>query len=244
MPGIGTIVNAGTVFVCALLGLAVKKGIPKRFNDTIFCGLGASVFIMGISGAMAGILRAKPDGLIDRADILLMIISLAVGGVAGELLRIDVALVRVSMYFQKIFIKKDGDNKFAEGFITTTVLFCAGAMAIVGSIEDGLMRNPDTLFAKSIIDGVSAFLFASAYGAGVLLTAISLFVYQGAISLLSGFLSSVITEAVLLQMSLVGSVIIALIGIDMLKIKKINVANFIPATFVPLIYSLILRLFY
>ncbi len=242
MTGIGTLVNALAIIAGCAIGLFLRKGFPDRVKNIITDGLGISVVFIGISGTLAGIYRVKPDGMLDRADILMLIVSIVIGSVIGEFLRIDRGFDAIGQYARKK-LSKSGDSHFTEGFIGASILFCVGAMAVVGSIEDGLMNNPATLFAKSFLDGIASIIFASAYGAGVLLSAVTVLVYQGAITAGATFLRPLVTDQVLLQVSMTGSALILCIGFNLLGFKKINVANMLPATFIPMIWELGKRLF-
>jgi uncharacterized membrane protein YqgA involved in biofilm formation len=136
-------------------------------------------------------------------------------------------------------VSKGGGGNFAQGFVTASLLFCVGAMAIVGSLEDGLTGDAGTLLAKSILDGVSAVIFAATMGIGVVFSAIPVFIYQGAITLLAGFIKPFLTDMVISQTSLVGSILIIGIGFNMLELKKFKVGNMLPAIFIPIIYYIL-----
>jgi uncharacterized membrane protein YqgA involved in biofilm formation len=171
-----------------------------------------------------------------------MIFSLVIGGLLGEFLKIEKRLENVGIWFQSKIPSKGGS--FSDGFVTASLVYCVGAMAIVGSLEDGLSGNPSTLFAKSILDGVSAVIFAATLGIGVAFSALPVFIYQGGITLLAGLLQPWLTETVISQMSLVGGILIFAIGINLLEIKKINVGNLLPSIFIPVLYYLISTAFH
>ncbi len=242
MTGIGTLVNALAVVAGCIIGLFLRKGFPDRIKNIITDGLGIAVIFIGISGTLAGVYRVKPDGMLDRADIMMLIISIVIGSVIGEFLKIDKGFDAVGNY-ARTKLSKSGDSHFTEGFIGASILFCVGAMAVVGALEDGLMGNPATLFAKSFLDGIASIIFASAYGAGVMLSAVTVIVYQGAITAAATFIRPLVTDQVLIQMSMTGSALIFCIGLNLLGIKKINVANMLPATFIPMVWELGKRLF-
>lgn len=237
MFGLGTIVNAASVLVGGTVGVFVKNGLPQRFKDTILQAIGLSVFMIGVSGVLQGIYRVVDGKKLDRQYIMLMIFSLVIGGLIGEFLNIEEKLEKVGIWFQSKFVK--GERDFADGFVTASLIYCVGAMAIVGSLEDGLTGSTSTLFAKSILDGVSAIIFAATMGIGVAFSSIPIFVYQGSITLLAGVIKPWLTEDVILQMSLVGSVLIMGVGINVLDIKKIKVGNMLPAIFIPFVYYII-----
>lgn len=237
MIGLGTIVNSAAIIVGCLAGLIAKKGLPERFKNTIMQALSLSVIIIGISGALQGIFQLNKNGRLDRAYIMTMIFSLVVGGIIGEAIDIERQLDRLGNRLQK---RLSGDHgTFAEGFVTATLVYCVGAMAIVGSLEDGLTRNVSTLFSKSILDGISAIIFTSMFGIGVGFSAVSVFVYQGLITVLAGFIKPWLADVVVVQMSLVGSVIIIAVGANMLNVIKFKAGNLLPAMFMPLAYYIV-----
>jgi len=240
MIGIGTIVNAGAVIAGGIAGTLIKSGLPQRYKNIVMQAIGLSVLMIGVSGTLQGIYSVTAGGKLDRQYMMIMIFSLVIGGILGEFLNIENKLEQVGLWFQNKLIK--GESSFAQGFVTASLVYCVGAMAIVGSLEDGLKGNTDILFAKSILDGVSAVVFAATMGIGVAFSAIPVFIYQGSITLLAGVIKPWLTDIVISQMSLVGSILIFGIGLSMLDIKKIKVGNMLPAIFIPLIYYLIKRL--
>lgn len=237
MLGIGTIVNAGVVIAGGIVGVLLKSGIPERYKKTVIQGIALSVIFIGISGIIKEMLTVINGNKLDRQFILLMIFSLVIGGLVGEFLNIEKKLENVGMWFQSRIPAKGGS--FSEGFVTASLLFCVGAMAVVGSLEDGLMGNSSTLFAKSILDGVTSVIFAATLGIGVAFSAIPILLYQGSITLLARFIEPWLNDTVISQMSLVGGILIFAIGINLLEIKKINVGNLLPAIFVPVVYYLL-----
>ena len=242
MAGLGTIVNIGTILVGGALGLVLKKYLSKRIMDTVMQGIALAVVIIGISGTLSAAFTVV-DGSVISEHVLIMIISLALGALIGELLRIEDGLESFGKFCERKLVKPDEESTFAQGFVTATLVFCVGSMAIVGSIEDGINRNSDILVAKSIIDGITAMIFASTMGFGVLFSAFTVGIYQGIITLLAYLVGPFVSELVIMQMSLVGSILIMSIGLNMLKISKIKVGNLLPAIFIPAIYQLILQVF-
>lgn len=240
MIGIGTIVNLIAILVGGSIGLLLKNGLAERFKTTIMQALGLAVLFIGVSGTLQGIFQITETSQIDRQYIMTMIICLVVGGFLGEWMDIEKQLDNLGLLIQKK-IGKVGD--FAKGFVTASLVYCVGAMAIVGALEDGLLRNPGTLFAKSILDGVSAVVFSSTLGVGVLFSSISVLIYQGSITLLAGVVEPVLTETVITQMSLIGNILIFSIGINILEIKKIKVGNLLPAIFIPIVIEVVQKLF-
>lgn len=237
MIGLGTVVNAAAVVVGGTAGSFIKNGLPQRFKNIIMQAVGLAVVLIGISGALQGIYRVIDGGKLDRQYIMIMIFSLVIGGIFGELINIEDKLEKMGLWFQSKFAKKSGN--FADGFVTASLVYCVGAMAIVGSIEDGLTGSATTLFAKSILDGVTSVVFAATMGIGVAFSSISVFVYQGSITLLAGFIKPWLTDTVISQVSLVGSILIMAIGTNMLEFKRIKVGNLLPAVLIPFIYYIV-----
>ncbi len=241
MTGLGTIVNALAVIVGSIFGLILKFGIPERFKATIMQAISLSVIFIGISGVLQGIFKILSNGKIDRQFIMLMIFSLVIGGLVGEILRIEDFLEKLGDRIKKAVSKviKSENSTFTEGFVTASLVFCVGAMAIVGSLEDGLNHNFSILFAKSILDGITSVIFSATLGIGVMFSSVAVLFYQGTITLLAGLIKPFLTDIVVLQMSMVGSVLIFAIGINMLGVSKIKVGNLLPAIFVPALWYLI-----
>ncbi|MFR0045854.1 MAG: DUF554 domain-containing protein [Clostridium butyricum] len=229
---LGTIVNALAVIGGCIIGLIVKEKLTEKMSNTIMSGLALCVLYIGISGALKG------------QDTLIIIICIAVGALVGEIIDIDKRLNNLGNFIEnKINLKKKNKDSekisISEGFVTSSLLFCVGAMAVVGSLESGLQGNHSTLFAKSILDGVSSIIFASSLGIGVMLSSVAILVYQGSITLLAGCLSSVLTDTVIGNMSAIGSILIMGLGTNMIGASKIKVANLLPAIFLPIIIYLV-----
>lgn len=241
MPVQGSIVNAIVIIGGSLIGMLVKGKLSERFKIIITQALGLSVVVLGLSGALSAIFRVAPDGTLQSKDIMLMIICLVLGSIIGEALDIEQKLNRFANYIQKKFSALGGN--FSQGFVTATLLFCVGALAIVGSLEEGLTGNADKLYAKSMLDGTSSLIFSTTMGIGVLFAAIPVLLYQGSITLLAGFLKPLLTPDVISQMSLVGNILILGISLNILEIRTIKVANMLPAIFLPIVYYL-LRIFF
>jgi uncharacterized membrane protein YqgA involved in biofilm formation len=221
---LGTIVNTVAIIAGSLIGLLFKGSIPEKYGKTIMHAIGLAVILIGLKAAL------KTD------DILIIIISLAIGSVIGELLRIEDQLERLGKGLGRL-VSRDNDG-VAKGFVTASLIYCVGAMAIVGALESGLSGNHQTLFAKSLLDGIGSILFASTLGIGVLFSAVSVFLYQGAITLAASTLKPFLIPGVVAQMSAVGGLLILAIGINLLEIKKLKIGNMLPAIFIPLIYQI------
>lgn len=226
---LGTVVNVVAIIIGALIGILIRKGIKDKYKSIIMDGIGVSVVVIGIMGG------------IKANNIILIIGSIVVGCIIGEMIDIDLKLEHLGNKMENRFGK--GDSNFSKGFVTASLVFCIGAMAIVGSLESGISGNHETLFAKSILDGISAIIFASTLGIGVAFSAIPVFIYQGAITLLANGMKDLLTPDVINEMSAVGGILILAIGINILGIKKIKVANMLPSIFIPIIYLAIVNLF-
>ena len=221
---IGVWVNCATVVIGGILGTLLRGGIQERYRKTIHAGLALCVMLIGVSGA------------IKTSSVMIVIVSIVIGAVLGELLHIEDGLNHMGEWAQRRFAK--GDTGFAAGFVNATLLFSVGAMAVVGSLEAGLTGKADTLIAKAVLDGVSALIFASTLGIGVAFSAIPLTIYQGGIALLAGMLEPVMTDALIQEMSAVGSLLIVALSLNMLEAtrERIRVGNLLPAILIPCAY--------
>jgi uncharacterized membrane protein YqgA involved in biofilm formation len=225
---LGTIVNTAAIIVGSLIGLLFKGSIPDKYSQTIMHGVGLAVILIGMKTAL------KTD------DFLVIIISLAIGCVVGELLRIEDRLEGLGKSLGRLVSGDSGG--LAKGFVAASLIYCVGAMAIVGSLESGLSGNHQTLYAKSLLDGIGSILFASTLGVGVLFSAVPVFIYQGGITLAASALKQFLLADVIVQMSAVGGLLIVAIGINLLEIKKLKIGNMLPAIFMPLLYQVLKQL--
>lgn len=214
---IGTIVNTAAIIIGAAFGLLFRKGIPERIRSTIMQGIGLAVLLVGLSMA------------IKTNNILAVILSLVIGGLAGELLNIEGGLARIGQWLESKIGGTTGE--VGRAFVTTSLIYCVGAMAIMGSIEDGLNNNPQILFAKSALDGISAVVFASTMGIGVAFSAIPVLLYQGSITLTASLAKDFLNPAAVAEMTAVGGLLIVGIAMNILGIKEIKVGNLLPAIF-------------
>lgn len=237
MVGLGTIVNTIAVLAGGFLGLFFKSGLKPRFAEILMQALGTSTMFIGLSGAMRGLLSVQ-GGQLETRNALLLILCLVPGVVIGEWINIDLRLTHFGDWLKKKVGAKDESNTFVHGFVSTTLIICVGAMAIVGAFEDALLHNYATLFAKSALDAVLVLIFASTFGVGVVFSAIPLFLYQGALTVMAGWLEPILTDTMISNISFIGSVMIFLIGVNLLFDKKIRIGNFLPS----LIFAVILPL--
>ena len=237
MFGLGTIINTIAVIAGGIIGVALKRGIPESCSKILMQAFGVSTIFIGVAGVLKQMLVIT-DGQIETQGTLLLIFSLVLGGLAGELLRIEERLENLGDFLKKK-LHSEKDEQFVEGFVTSTLVICIGAMAIVGAIEDGLTGNFSTLTAKAILDFVIVIVFASTLGKGVIFSAIPLFLYQGAITCLAALLGNFMSTALINDISFVGSALIFCVGINVAFGKKFNVGNMLPALIVPVIYGLL-----
>ena len=231
----GTIVNVIAIIAGGSVGLILKKFLSNRITETIMQSIGLAVIIIGFSGSLSSIFTIDKDKLCSNY-ILLMIISLASGSLIGELIKIESKLELFAKFCERKFLTKDDTSTFAHGLVTAALVFCIGSMAIVGSLEEGINKSSNTLLAKSVLDGITAMIFASSMGVGVLFAAFIVGIYQGSITLLGIFIEPYLVDTVITQMSVVGYILIIAIGFNMLNITKIKVGNMLPAIFIPVLY--------
>ena len=240
MPGIGTIVNVVTVIAGSLIGMIFKRGISDRIRDSLMKALGLATIFIGITGALSEMFSVC-DGRIATGGTLLMIISLALGTVFGEAIRLEQRLESLGDGIKRLKLFRGASDSFTEGFVSAFLVFCVGAMSIVGPIKDALYGDTSILFTKAVLDFTSSMIFASALGVGVMCAVIPLAIYQGAFTLFAGavepFLYTLGDGNLVSNLSMVGSVLICGVGINLLFGKKVNVGNMIPALLVPVIYA-------
>lgn len=229
----GTIVNALAVAIGAGLGIVFRKGIPERAKKTIMQGIGLAVLMVGFKMAL------KAD------NELIVIISLALGGLLGEILRLDYYLDAFAKKLEKFAgNSQTGQGNFVKGFVSASLIFCVGAMAIMGPLEAGLTNSYKILYVKSTLDFVTSMILASSLGIGVLFAALPVLIYQGLITLLASGLDKFLTDTVTLYMTATGGLLIVGIGINILELKEINVANLLPAIFLAVFVSMFALAFF
>ena len=234
----GVMINSAAIIACSLLGSFGLRAIPHRFEIMLKKAIGLSIIYVGLKGAF------------DNQHILLLVMSMVLGALAGELINIDGLFNKAGRMAEKLLRPKNAGTaeaagvggaepkrgSFSQGFVQASILFCSGSMAIVGSMQSGLQGSHETLLAKSILDGSISIVFSAAQGIGVAFSALSVFVYQGIIVGLSSLLRDALTPEMIREMSAAGSLIVAAIGFNFLEVKEIKVANLIPAVFIPALY--------
>ena len=223
---LGTVVNSFTIILGSIMGLLIKKGIPSRLNDSIMNAISLAVVYMGVSGALKG------------DNPLYIIICMCIGTLIGELIDIDKSLNKLGNYIGKIITRGDENNSIAKGFVSSSLIFVVGAMAVVGALQSGLSGDHSTLFAKSVLDGISSIFFAASMGVGVVLSSIAVFLYEGTIVLCASVLSGLLSDMVITYMTSVGSLLILALGLNMLGACNIKVANLLPSMFIPIIFGI------
>lgn len=223
---IGTLINAGAVIAGGTLGLLLKKNMPERITTIYFQAIGLFTMAIGISMVY------------QMQHILIVVSSLAVGSLIGEWLNLEGGAERLSIYFKRKL--RIGSEKFSEGLTTAFLMFCIGSMTILGSIQEGTGGSPDLLMTKSLMDGFSSILLASAFGVGVLVSAIPLLLFQGGITLLAMYAGTFFTPEIIQGLTSVGGILLIGLGINILEIKRLRILNMIPAL---LIVAFLLWLF-
>ncbi len=257
---LGTLINFAVVLVMGILGALLKRGIPKRFSDIIMSAMAVCVIYIGIDGVMADAPAVAAGSFLDAGlfKVLVIILSMAIGTLIGELIDIDKWLSRFGDFcgniFKSIGKRKNADAdlplgtgdagaRFAQGFVSCSLLFCVGAMAVNGAIFDA-QGEPGILLAKSVIDGISCFIMATTLGIGCAFSAFLVLIYQGIFNVVGLLLASVVSAATIEYMSFVGSLIIVLIGTNMLGMTKVKTANMVPSMFVAIGVEALLKLIF
>ena len=220
---IGALINAAAIIVGGGAGLAVRGRLSDKHSEGVMRALGLCIIVVGLYNGLVG-------------DMMLLVVSLAVGTLVGEIIRIDDHLNNFGKWVQEKLKKPGEDSTFAQGFVTASLLFCVGALAIIGSIESGLRNDQSIIITKSIIDGTAAVFLASALGVGVLFSAFMVLIYQGIIELFAAGLQDVLTYGMITQISAVGGVMILGLGVNMSLGGKIKVANLLPSLVVAVLY--------
>lgn len=233
----GTLVNCAAIVAGGAIGVFLKKGIKESFTESINKSLGLAIFVIGLNGVIANMFSVN-DGKLASSGELLLVVFLVLGTFAGELLRLDDRFTKFSNRIESKF--KNGG--FASGFIGGTLLFNIGAMAIIGSLNDGLKGDSSVLFIKSALDFTSSIILGATLGFGVIFSAITILLYQGGITLLAGTLSGLLEGELLRQICMVGYAIIVAIGFNFLLTKKFKTLNMVPSLLLPVAYHYILIL--
>ncbi len=217
---IGTLVNAIAIITGGLVGSILGHRFPEKIKSTVIQGLGLTVLLVGMQMA------------IKSENLLMVILSIVFGGIIGELIDIEEYLHRLGRWIESKFKPGQGEGSIATAFVRTSLIYCVGAMAIMGAIQDGLNNDPSTLIAKGMIDGFSAIPFAATMGIGVVLSAVPVFLYQGILTIAAQWVEPLMTTAIVTEMTATGGLLIMAIGLNVLEITKIKVGNLLPAIFI------------
>jgi hypothetical protein len=219
---LGTLVNTAAIIVGSLVGLVFKNLIPEKYNDTIMKSMSLAVILIGLQMALG------------TQNILLVICSMVAGALLGEKINIEKKLDDIGAKLQDRFSKTD--SNIGQGFVTASLMYCIGSMAIIGAIEGGLLGKHDVLFAKSLIDGIVSVALTATMGIGVIFASVPVLLYQGSIVLISSFAKDILTDAIIIEMSAIGGLLIVGIGLNIILRDRIKVGNMLPALFVPLVF--------
>lgn len=227
---LGNIVNMAAIVFGCLLGLLIKNGLKDRYKEIVMQAIGLSVLFIGTASAISGLLN--PD-----SEPILFILSLVIGGLVGEWIGIEKRLEGLGDFLQKKIGK--GEHNISQGFVTASLIFCVGTMAIIGSLESGLRGNHDMLIAKAVLDGITSIILTTTLGIGVILSAVAVFLYQGTIVLFASYIEAYLSVEIIREMSIVGGILIVGIGLSMLDILRVKTANMLPAILIPAIWYLV-----
>ncbi len=222
----GTIVNFFAILIGSLLGVFFKDKFPRKVQETVMQALGLAVILIGVQMAL------------QTNNVLIVIFSMVMGAITGEIIAIENRLEKVGIYIKKRFNSKD--DLFVQGFVQASLVFCVGAMAIMGSIQDGLNNDPTILYNKSILDGFASIAFAATSGVGVAFSAIPVFLYQGSITLLASVAERYLTDTMITEMTATGGLLILAIGLNIMGIGKLKVGNLLPSLVFAVILTIIL----
>lgn len=236
MIGLGTIINTAAVLAGGGLGLLLKNGIAKKYETILMQALGLATIFIGAGGVLKYMLVVE-NGEITTRGTMLLIFSLVIGCLLGQWLDIEAKMEQLGVRL-KAAARIKNDNRFVEGFVTTSLIICVGAMAIVGAMQDGLSGDSSMLVAKAMLDFALVTILASAYGVGVVFSAIPIFLYQGAITVIAALFGAVISDALIAQLSFVGSALIFCVGVNLVREKTFRVANLLPALLAPIFWEL------
>ncbi len=235
MIGLGTLLNTGVVILGGIVGLLLKNGIQEELQKSLVQACGVATIFIAVSGVLSKMLVFE-NGAFTTQGTMLLIFSLVIGTVIGEWIQLEARMDALGEKIKKA-VKQENDSQFVDGFVSVSLIICVGAMAIVGSIEDGVSGDYSMLAAKAVLDGIIVMVFASTYGIGAVFSAVPVFLYQGAITLVAAFCGSFIENTLIDQLTLVGSALIFCVGVNIIFGKKIKVGNMLPAILIPMLYT-------
>lgn len=226
----GVIINVIAIVIGTMIGLFLKRGMSEKMSSHIMQGLALITFIIGLKGA-----------LVDQ-DMILLIVSISLGGYLGEMMQLEENIRKFAEWVQDKLSKEGAQNQLAEGFVSAVLIFCVGAMAVMGSLEAGLRNNHGILITKALIDGFASIILTTTKGAGVMLSALAILLYEGGMMVLAQFVAPYLSESIVYAMSAVGSLLLVALGLNLLELTKIKVMNFLPAMLLPIVLIPLLSL--
>ena len=233
--GLGTVLNAAGIVLGGLLGMAFGRFLSERVQQTLNMACGVSVLFLGIAGAMEGMLSIR-DGALSSGGTMMIVGSLALGGLVGELIDLERLIERFGEWL-KVKTGNAKEQRFVEGFVTASLTVCVGAMAIVGAIEDGMFGDWSILAAKAVLDLIIVLVMTCSLGKGCIFSAIPVALLQGAVTALARVIRPVMTDAALADLSTVGSILIFCVGLNLVWGKKVRVANLLPAVVFAVLFA-------
>ncbi|MGT2925929.1 DUF554 domain-containing protein [Streptococcus cuniculipharyngis] len=237
MIGLGTLANVFGVLLGGGLGLILGNHLPERVQDTVMKATGVAVLFLGIAGALEGILVLQDGKLVSQAGMLI-ILSLALGALIGEVLNIEQGFEHFGQWLKRVS-KSQGDGQFVDAFVTTSLTICIGAMAVVGSLQDGMLGDSSTLLAKAVLDAIVVLILTVSKGRGAIFAAVPVLLFQGSLTFLATLIAPFVTATMLANLSLVGSILIFCVGVNLIWGPMIKVANLLPAILVALVATLL-----
>lgn len=220
----GVIINTLAIFAGGTIGLLVNKGLSIKIEKALMRALALGAIYVGVTGMMSG------------EHTIYIILSLVIGAAIGELIDLDRKIHNLGTTIEQRFPTKEGTSSISKGFVTASLIMAVGAMSIVGPLESGLSGNHTVLLTKAVIDGITSIILASSLGAGVILSGVLVFLYQGAITFFAGSLDQILTDTMINDINAIGSILILVLGLNILEVTKLKVMNFVPAIAVPLLF--------
>ena len=237
MIGLGTIINVVAILVGGVIGLVFSRAISARYQETLMQAIGVCILFVGIGGAVQEMMTVTADGL-QSSGTMMIVISYAVGSLLGEWINLERRIEQFGSWL-KVKTGNAREKRFVDGFVSASLTVCIGAMAVVGSIQDGISGNHSTLALKALLDMVIVCVMSASLGRGCLFSAIPVGIFQGTVTLLARAVQPVMTEAALANLSLTGSILIFCVGVNLLWEKKLKVANMLPSILIAVVYAFV-----
>ena len=237
MIGLGTIINVVAILVGGVIGLVFSRAISARYQETLMQAIGVCILFVGIGGAVQEMMTVTADGL-QSSGTMMIVISYAVGSLLGEWINLERRIEQFGSWL-KVKTGNAREKRFVDGFVSASLTVCIGAMAVVGSIQDGISGDHSTLALKALLDMVIVCAMSASLGRGCLFSAIPVGIFQGTVTLLARAVQPVMTEAALANLSLTGSILIFCVGVNLLWEKKLKVANMLPSILIAVVYAFV-----